>query len=53
MATKPLLDFAALLAPIPGDNPAGEALRYAGDYDELKGLLPKPDRDAFDATIIK
>jgi len=48
MATKPLLDFEALLAPIPGDNPAGAALRYAGDYDEIKALLPKPDRDAFE-----
>src|SRR5262245_2444523 len=50
MATKPLLDFDALLAPIPGDNPAGAALRYAGDYDEIKALLPKPDRDAFEAS---
>jgi type VI secretion system protein ImpA len=50
MATKPLLDFEALLAPIPGDNPAGSALRYAGDYDEIKALLPKPDRDAFEAS---
>jgi len=50
MATGPLLDFDALLTPIPGDNPAGAALRYAGDYDELKGLLPKPDRDAFEAS---
>src|SRR5947209_13733325 len=50
MATAPLLDFEALLTPIPGDNPAGAALRYAGDYDELKALLPKPDRDAFEAS---
>ena len=50
MATAPLLDFDALLTPIPGDNPAGAALRYAGDYDELKALLPKPDRDAFEAS---
>jgi len=50
MATKPLLDFEALLTPISGDNPAGAALRYAGDYDEIKALLPKPDRDAFEAS---
>jgi type VI secretion system protein ImpA len=50
MATKPLLDLEALLAPIEGDNPAGAALRYAGDYDEIKSLLPKPDRDAFEAS---
>src|SRR3954452_18412626 len=48
MATKPLLDCEALLAPIPDDNPAGAALRYAGDYDKIKALLPKPDRDAFE-----
>lgn len=46
MATKPLIDIEALLAPIEGDNPAGASLRYAPDYDELKALLPKPDRDA-------
>src|SRR6478672_8459970 len=50
MAMKPLLDFEALWAEIPGDNPAGGALRYAGDYDEIKALLPKPDRDAFEAS---
>jgi len=50
MASGPLLDFDALLTPIPGDNPSGAALRYAGDYDELKNLLPKPDRDAFEAS---
>jgi type VI secretion system protein ImpA len=27
MATLDILDFERLLAPIPGDNPAGEALR--------------------------
>jgi type VI secretion system protein ImpA len=50
MGTKPLLDFEALWAEIPGDNPAGAALRYLGDYDEIKALLPKPDRDAFEAS---
>jgi len=49
MSTGPLIDFEALLAPIPGENPAGVALRYAGDYDELKALLPKPDRDALES----
>jgi type VI secretion system protein ImpA len=43
------LDFDALLAPIPGDNPAGAWLRYAGDYDEINGLRPKADRDAFES----
>jgi type VI secretion system protein ImpA len=26
----------ALLAPIPGDNPAGESLQYSGIYDEIR-----------------
>jgi type VI secretion system protein ImpA len=29
MASPPLLDFAALIEPIPGDNPAGDALPFA------------------------
>jgi type VI secretion system protein ImpA len=49
MATKPLLDLETLLAPIPGENPAGSLLRYTGDYDEIKALQPKPDRDALEA----
>jgi type VI secretion system protein ImpA len=31
-----MIDIDALLAPIPGDNPAGEDLRYAPVYDEIK-----------------
>jgi type VI secretion system protein ImpA len=49
MASQPVLDLESLLAPIPGDNPAGAPLRYTGDYDEIRNLLPKPDRDAFEA----
>ncbi len=30
------IDVEALLAPIPGDNPAGESLQYAGLYDEIR-----------------
>ena len=30
------LDIAAILAPIPGDNPAGDDLRYSPVYDQLK-----------------
>ena len=33
---KNLIDIAALLSPIPGDNPAGEELRYAKVYDDIK-----------------
>ncbi|HVF90424.1 MAG TPA: type VI secretion system protein TssA [Blastocatellia bacterium] len=31
-----LLDFEALIAPIPGENPAGENMQYAGLYDEIR-----------------
>jgi type VI secretion system protein ImpA len=30
------LDLETLLAPIPGDNPAGEFLRYEGTYDRIQ-----------------
>lgn len=32
----PIIDPAVLLAPLPGDNPAGEDLRYQPIYDEIK-----------------
>jgi type VI secretion system protein ImpA len=31
-----VIDIEALLAPIPGDNPAGEDQRYSGLYDEIR-----------------
>ena len=31
-----IIDFETLLAPIPGENPAGENLQYAGLYDEVR-----------------
>ncbi len=31
-----MIDIDAILAPIPGDNPAGEDLRYEPVYDEIK-----------------
>jgi type VI secretion system protein ImpA len=34
--TSELIDIEALLTPIPGDNPAGENLQYAGLYDEVR-----------------
>lgn len=30
------IDLDAILAPVPGDNPAGEDLRYSSIYDEIK-----------------
>lgn len=50
MASKPVLDLEALLAPIPGDNPAGADLMYEprpkSAHDQIKELLPKSNRDA-------
>ncbi|HKG21417.1 MAG TPA: type VI secretion system protein TssA [Blastocatellia bacterium] len=31
-----VLDFEMLIAPIPGENPAGENMQYAGLYDEIR-----------------
>ena len=31
-----VIDIEALLIPIPGENPAGESLQYAGLYDEVR-----------------
>jgi len=56
MPTPEILDFEALLASVPGDNPAGISLRFAvgeslkyagGDYDEITKLRPQKDNDAF------
>ncbi len=33
---KQKIDIEAILAPIPGDNPAGEDLRYGPAYDQIK-----------------
>ncbi|MDL1982812.1 MAG: type VI secretion system protein TssA [Deltaproteobacteria bacterium] len=33
---KQEIDIEAILAPIPGDNPAGEDLRYSPAYDQIK-----------------
>src|SRR5262249_15182485 len=35
-SAAPVIDLEALLAPIPGENPAVEALIYAETYDMLK-----------------
>jgi type VI secretion system protein ImpA len=35
MAALQVVDMEALLAPIAGENPAGESLRYAGVYDAI------------------
>ncbi|MCX5912390.1 MAG: type VI secretion system ImpA family N-terminal domain-containing protein, partial [Deltaproteobacteria bacterium] len=33
---KKVIDLEALFSPIPGENPAGEDLRYTSVYDDLK-----------------
>ncbi len=35
-STPGVVDPEALLAPIPGDNPAGESVQYSGIYDEIR-----------------
>jgi type VI secretion system protein ImpA len=35
-SAPPVIDVEALLAPIPGENAAGEDLKHAGLYDEIK-----------------
>jgi type VI secretion system protein ImpA len=36
MPSPSVLDVEMLLAPIPGENPAGESLRYAASYDAIQ-----------------
>lgn len=36
MASSPVLDIETLLAPLPGDNPAGLDVRYDGTHDAIK-----------------
>ena len=36
MPSTQILDFDALLQPIPGDNPAGRDIRYEGPYDIIR-----------------
>jgi len=44
MSSAETLDFESLLAPIPGDNPGGESLRYSGVYDAV-GEARRADDD--------
>jgi type VI secretion system protein ImpA len=52
MPSPPLLDFEALLAPIPGDNPAGDGLPFAmrEKIDEARKEINPEDYDADDPT---
>lgn len=52
MASPAIVDFEALLAPIPGENPAGESLRYAGPYDVIQEARREgEDRDPLEPSI--
>jgi len=42
MSAKPVLDLDTLLAPIPGENPSGEDVRYTR-YDEIKEARRQDD----------
>jgi type VI secretion system protein ImpA len=47
--TPPVIDASSLLAPIPGENPAGVALRSsAPEFDEINKLLPQLDKAVSD-----
>lgn len=39
----PEVDLARLLAPVPGDNPAGVSVRYDGTYDEIQEARREDD----------
>ena len=43
MSSPQTIDFDTLLAPISGDNPAGEYLRYEGTYDTLQEQMREDD----------
>ena len=42
--TPPVVDLDALLAPIPGGNPAGESQQYTGLYDEIREARRSDDQ---------
>jgi type VI secretion system protein ImpA len=44
MSSSETVDFESLLSPIPGENPGGEPLRYAGPYDAI-GEARRADDD--------
>ena len=46
MASPHTLDLETLLAPIPGENPAGTDVRYEGIYDAIREARRADDPDA-------
>src|SRR5712692_2804278 len=49
MSSLQVLDVEALLDPIPGENPAGEYLRYAGTYDAIEAARREDPPEADDS----
>jgi len=43
MSSPQIIDLEALLTEIPGDNPAGQDLRYEGTYDTLQAHMREDD----------
>jgi len=43
MPSPEVIDFVALLNPIPGDKPAGESMRYEGAYDAIQEARREDD----------
>lgn len=43
MASDATIDFSLLLAPIPGEKPAGESVRYSGEYDAIQDARRSDD----------
>lgn len=44
MSSAETVDFESLLAPIPGDKPGGESIRYAGPYDAIEDARRADDQ---------
>jgi len=49
MATPETVDVAALMAPIPGDDPAGESLLFSDVYDKIQQVR-RTERGQFDES---
>jgi type VI secretion system protein ImpA len=49
MPTPETVPIEALLAPVPGENPSGESLAYAGPYDQIGEARRASDRSQFES----
>lgn len=53
MATPDILDFEALLAPIPGDSPTGRDIRWDEVYDELDRARQSQSADMLSDEVVE